>query len=100
MSHSGSSGIMERYFYVFSSIFLHQHVMETNKAQIGGNWAGMLHQLETLGRDILTEYGVDRNTLQGMIEDMTLTSASGSIAAIRKIFPSAVKVQADTTPAP
>ena len=83
---------LEKHLHVFGSIWLHVHVMQSNKQQVGGNWSEMMLSLETLGRELMAEFNVDRELVEARVKDMTLRTMPGSLQPLTNFFRSANRV--------
>ena len=56
---------LEKHMHLFGSIWLHIHVMQSNKEQVGGNWNEMVQNLESLGNQLAAEFNVNRDLVGG-----------------------------------
>lgn len=83
---------LEKHLHVFGSIWLHLHVMQSNKQQVGGNWNEMMLSLETLGRELMAEFNVDRELVEARVKDMTLRTLPGSLDGLTRFFRGANRV--------
>ena len=83
---------LEKHLHVFGSIWLHVHVMQTNKHDVGGNWNDMLQMLEHLNVDLMGEFGVDKNLCHSRVKDMTVEKINGSLNTLQNFFPKANRV--------
>lgn len=83
---------LEKHLHVFGSIWLHLHVMQSNKQQVGGNWSQMMQNLECLGRELMADFNVDRELVEARVKDMTIRSMAGSLECLNKFFRGANRV--------
>lgn len=83
---------LEKHLHVFGSIWLHLHVMQSNKQHIGGNWTEMMQSLETLGRKLMNEFNVNRELVNARVKDMTVRSIGGSLVCVQNFFRQANRV--------
>ena len=87
---------LERYLHVFGSIYLHITVMTSNKQQVGGNWAQKLAELETLFREMVVEFAVNRELLVARVRDLTVRNMASSLTGIQNFFRTASHVMDNT----
>lgn len=84
---------LEKHLHVFGSILLHQWVMESNKLDVGGNWGDILVALQGLLSEAISDFGLDKNTFESRVKDLTIKSVNGSFSDITSHFNKAVRIQ-------
>lgn len=84
---------LEKHLHVFGSILLHQWVMESNKLDVGGNWGDILVALQGLLSEAIGDFGIDKNTFEARVRDLTIKSVNGGITDLMTHFSKANRIQ-------